>query len=273
MSTGREEDTFPAVTFLDRLERLFGGFAIPGLIRYIVMINAGVFLLMLMGQPVIPLLYLDRGLVLDGQVWRLVTWIFIPAAAGGGAFGGLLLMLFYLAFMWWCGDMLEATWGTFRLNLYYLLGMFGCTAAAFLFGVGLGSVALNFTLLLALATLAPDQEILFWFFPLKLKWVAMISLVYPYAVIFITGGTVGQLMTAVCLLNYLAFFGPKLMRRMREEQDASARRAKFQAAAKVEESFTMHKCAICGLTEVTAPDQDFRVAADGHEYCSNHLPK
>jgi len=260
------------VTFLDRLERIFGGFAIPGLIRYVVMANAGVFLLKLMGQPVVELLYLNRDLVLHGQVWRLITWIFIPEI-GGGMFGGLLFMFFYMAFMWWCGDMLEGTWGSFRLNLYYFLGMLGCTIATFIFGVGLGNAALNFTLLLALATLAPEQEILFLFFPLKLKWVALLSLIYPYAVIFLTGGTVGQLMTAICLLNYFIFFGPDLLRRMKQEQSASLRRAKFEAAVRQDEAFTMHKCAICGLTETSAPDMDFRVAGDGQEYCSAHLPK
>ena len=32
--------------------------------------------------------------------------------------------------VWWTGDLLENTWGAFRLNAYYFLGMFFCVASA-----------------------------------------------------------------------------------------------------------------------------------------------
>jgi membrane associated rhomboid family serine protease len=251
------------VTILDRLERHFSRFAIPGLIRYVVACNAMVFVLFLTKQPIIEWLTLDPTLILQGQVWRLVTWIFIPNT------DSLFFILFFLMFTWWLGDMLEAAWGSFRLNIYYLLGMAGGTLAAFIFGASAGNYLLTFSMLLALATLAPDEQILFLFFPLKLKWVACISLL-PLGYNFVTGGVAMQMMIAMCLLNYFIFFAPRLLQQMRSTKQVATRRARFQAASLPDE--TLHLCATCGITEITHPEVNFRVASNGHEYCADHLP-
>ena len=39
-----------------------------------------------------------------------------------------------------------------------------------------------------------------------------------------------------------------------------------------DESEPLHKCAVCGATEQTNPELDFRVARNGEEYCVPHLP-
>ena len=253
------------MTFLDKLERTFGRFAIPGLIRYIVALNALVFILCKINPGYANLLVLDPGLVMQGQVWRLVSWIFLPTT------NNFLWIIFYLMFTFWAGDTLEATWGTFRLNLYYFLGMIGAAISAFLFGMSAGNYLLTFSLLLALATIAPNMEILFFFFPLKLKWVALIGLI-PWLLMFVTGGIGAQAMILVCLLNYFLFFGPQVLRNMRDNRNTATRRAKFEAA-KLPVSETLHRCSVCGITEVTAPNADFRVAEDGNEYCLLHLPQ
>jgi membrane associated rhomboid family serine protease len=247
------------VNFLSRL-------AIPGLIRYIVMLNALVFLLMLLNRPIVELIALDPALVLQGQVWRLVTWIFIPTTSN------MLWIFFYLMFTWWAGEMLEATWGTARLNLYYFLGWAGCTAAAFFLGPNFGNTILSFSLLLALATLSPDLEILFFFFPMKLKWVALISLVYPWGYFFVGGGLSTQIAIAVCLVNYLIFFSPHLFHQASNQRKVEIRRARFEAA-KREADPTLHRCETCGITEASNPEADFRVTEDGREFCEAHLPK
>lgn len=253
------------MTFLDRLERHLGRFAISGLIRYVVALNALVYILLQFNPGYANLLALDPALVLQGQVWRLVTWIFLPTTTS------LLWIFFYLMFTWWVGDSLEATWGTFRLNLYYLLGMAGSTLAAFLFGGSGGNFLLNISLLLAIATVAPNMEILFFFFPLKLKWVALLSLVYPWGLLFLGGAFGTKMVILVCLLNYFLFFGPAFLRQLRENRRTGARRARFEAA-KIPASASLHRCEICGITEISHPDADFRVAEDGHEYCTAHLP-
>jgi hypothetical protein len=255
---------FDPVTILDRLERHLSRLAIPGLIRYVVAFNALVFLLGALNPGYLDVLQLDRSEILKGEVWRLATWIFIPNIT---TFPWVLL---YLWATWWIGDLLEGEWGTFRLNAYYFLGMILCIICAFIFGSSFGNVLLNLSLFLALATLLPNMEILvFFILPLKFKWAAIIALLGPL-LILATGPLPAKIMVLVCLGNYLLFFGPHFIREARQKRTVSVRRAKFEANKATND--TLHRCHSCGITEITHPDADFRVANDGHEYCTDHLP-
>jgi hypothetical protein len=235
-----------SVTLLDRLERHLARFAIPHLIRYVVLLNALVFVLVALDPKYLSALVLDREAILQGQVWRLVSWIFIPDTLSP------IWVFFYLMVVWWTGDLLEATWGAFRLNAYYFLGMFFCVASALIFGASGGNVFLNLSLFLAVATLAPNLEILFLF------------------VIPLTGYLPVKMIVIMCLGNYLIFFGPSFIRRSHENRKLQRRRAKLEAAKDI--SPTLHRCEACGITEATDPHADFRVASDGKEYCTRHLP-
>lgn len=249
---------------LNTLEKHLGRLAIPGLIRYIVALNALVFVLGLLSPAYISMLTLDRDAVMAGQVWRLLSWIFIPNTFS------LLWVVFYLMFTWWMGDLIESTWGTFRLNLYYFTGYLGCTAAALLFGQSFGNTALNASLLFAVGTLAPDLQIfLFGILPLRLKWVALIS-VALFGLAFVQGGWGARAAIIVTFSNYLLFFGPAFLRHSVESRQIAARRAKFEVAKYSAE--TLHRCTACGRTEVSNPELDFRVSSDGNEYCTAHLP-
>jgi hypothetical protein len=252
------------VTLLDWLERHLSRFAIPRLVRYVVILNALVFILVTLDPKYISALVLDRDAILQGQVWRLVSWIFIPDTLSP------IWVIFYLMVVWWTGDLLEGTWGAFRLNAYYFLGMFFCVASALIFGASGGNMFLNLSLFLAVATLAPNLEILFLLvIPLKLKWVALISLLWP-AYILVTGSLPVKMIVIMCLGNYLLFFAPALIRRSHENRKIQQRRAKFETNKDI--SPTLHRCEACGITEVTDPHADFRVANDGKEYCTRHLP-
>ena len=55
-----------------------------------------------------------------GQVWRLITFVFIPFSGGGP-----LSVILGIYFTWFIGTALEKEWGDFRFNLYFLLGMIG----------------------------------------------------------------------------------------------------------------------------------------------------
>lgn len=250
------------MTFLSRL-------AIPGLIRYVVMLTALVYLLTLMRTPIAYFIAMDRELIFGGQIWRLFTWVFMPPPDG---LFGMVGFFLYLWFTWWIGDSLEATWGTERLNLYFFLGMAGCTLAGLFLGASFGNMVLNFSLFLALATIAPDFEILvFFLFPVKIKWVALFSLIF-WAFLFVTGSIATQAAILVCFANYLIFFGPQLFRGARDRQSAQSRRAKFEAS-KLDVSAALHCCEACGITEMSNPEADFRVTDDGREYCTAHLPR
>lgn len=253
------------MSVLATLEKHLARFAVPGLIRYVVALNALVFLLGMLNPGYVGMLTLDRAAILDGQVWRLFSWIFIPTVSG------IIWVLFYLLVTWQFGEMIENVWGTFRLNLYYVTGYLVCTAAALLFGQSLANIALNASLLFAAATLLPNlQMALFGIIPVKLKWIAFVSAAL-LALTLLGGGWSDRAAVLVCFANYLLFFGPGLVRQWSERRSIAARRARFESARRPETE-TLHRCETCGRTEVSNPELEFRVSADGHEYCTDHRP-
>src|SRR6266704_6346579 len=116
------------MTLLDKLERRFGFLGIPRLTRIIVGFTALVWGLIWLNRDFGSALELDPARVLHGEVWRLVTYIFLPQTTS------FLWIILFLWFLWFIGDGLEQTWGAFRLMLYFFVGMFGTTVAAFFFG-------------------------------------------------------------------------------------------------------------------------------------------
>ena len=72
------------------------------------------------GFSLSSVLAFNRSAVLHGQIWRLITFIFIPPDSS------ILFILFSLYFYWLIGNALENQWGAFRFNIYYLCGML-CT--------------------------------------------------------------------------------------------------------------------------------------------------
>ena len=119
--------------WINALERRLGHLAIPGLLRIVVAFNLLVYLLIKLQPSFAATMELRPDLILNGQFWRLFTYVFIPPVTIGSAFEYIFIFM-YLNFLWLVGEALEQAWGSFRLNAYYLLGMLGTTAAAFLFG-------------------------------------------------------------------------------------------------------------------------------------------
>ena len=253
------------MSFLDLLERRFGSFAIPGLIRIVAGFNALVFVLARLNPEFVQMLDLNRGAILQGQVWRLVTYIFIPTT------NSPIWIIFVLLFLWFIGEGLERAWGAFRLNLFYLLGMIGTTIAAFFFGSNFSNTMLNASLFFAFARFYPEEVIyVFFVLPVKVKWLAWVS-----AALLILGFATSPNSYRVALIaslaNFFIFFGPELVRAARNRQQTATRRRRFEENARPEEE-ALHHCATCGATELTNPNLEFRVSRDGEEYCLAHLP-
>jgi hypothetical protein len=259
------------MNWIDRAERTLGHLAIPHLIRWIGVLNALVFVLYKLDPAFIHWLTLDPAAVRHGEVWRLVSYVLIPNV--GGPIYDWLFAALYIYYIWWIGDGLEEAMGSFRLNLFYLLGVIGTTAAAFLSGgTGFSASMLNSTLFFAFARFYPEQVIYFMMIlPVKVKWMAWVSA--ALVLLGFIGGTWDyRLAVLVAFANFLVFFGAEIFRDVATRREVETRRRKFVGAQAAPEE-TMHRCETCGRTEVTAPDLDFRVAKDGHEYCSEHLPK
>ena len=123
--------------FLNKLERKFGRYAIPDLIRYVIVLYcAGAVIGMINPRIYYNYLCLDMSAVFRGQIWRLFTFLIEPYGFSSGM-GMLLSILFFviqvqLFFLF--GRSLEQAWGTFRFNMYFLSGyLFNIIAALILY--------------------------------------------------------------------------------------------------------------------------------------------
>ncbi len=252
--------------WLDTLERRFGFLGIPGLIRIVVAFSALVFLLVRLNPDFISALDLNPERLRHGEIWRLVTYIFIPQTFS------FLWIIFVLWFLWFIGEGLERAWGAFRLTLYFLVGMIGTTAAALFFGSYFSNTMLIASLFYAFARFYPDQVIYVLFIlPVKIKWVAWVSAAFLLLGTFLNSNSY-RMATVAALSNYLIFFGPEIVYEARHRHEVSTRRRRFDSHSR-SETEPLHQCAVCGATELSDPNLDFRVARDGEEYCVAHLPK
>ena len=253
------------MTLLDKLERRVGFIAVPGLIRIIVTFNALVFGLVLLNPGFESYLALDMERIRAGEVWRLVTYIFVPQIQH------FLWVAIALWFLWFIGDGLERAWGPFRLTLYFLVGMLGTTLAALVTDAQFSNRMLFTTIFFAFAFFYPDEVIyLFFILPVKIKWLAWV-----YAAFLLFGFVVQtnsyRLGLIAALSNYFIFFGPQMFHQARNRQSIASRRKRFEVQTRSAQE-PLHKCATCGATELSDPNLDFRVSRDGEEYCMQHLP-
>ena len=253
--------------------------------------------------------------VLSGQVWRLFSYPLVYLCEST-PFLGILTMLFF----YWCGTVLEQYWGTLRFNAFYLSGVLLTDLAGLIVALtaraegsflslmvssvlGVGYIGyVNFSLLLAVATLAPDQQVRFWFvLPLKMKWLAWIDLgVTPFYMIrglvsLLNIGYTGVsmylllLVPLVALGNYLLFFGKQAANilpdfiRYHPKRKSWARQVK-QANAYSDAGLgqsvprsgaqARFRCTVCGRTELTNPELEFRYCSKcaGYRcYCQDHI--
>ena len=251
---------------LDKLERRLGFLAVPRLIRIVVGLTAVVFLLVRLNPGFRFVVELDPERIRHGELWRLVTYVFLPQTTS------FLWVLLLLWFLWFIGEGLEQAWGAFRLTLYFLFGMIGTTAAAFFFGARFSNSMLYTSLFFAFARFYPDQVIyLFFILPAKIKWIAWVSAAFLLFG-FVIGSNAYRMALVAAFANYLIFFGREIIHEARHRGEVSARRKRYTRSSR-NEAEPLHKCAVCGATELTDPNLDFRVSRDGEEYCMAHLPK
>ena len=266
------------MNFFRKLESRFGKYAIPNLMYYIILLyGAGILLSFINPSFYYQVLSLNPQAILHGQVWRLVTFLICPPSSG--LFFNLIAMYLYYSL----GSTLERTWGTFRFNVYFIMGILGHILAAFLiyllFGYNylLTTYFLNESLFLAFAATFPEVSfLLFWVFPVKAKWFGLViglQFLYEFAV----GGAAARVAIAVSMLNFIIFF---LMTRdaARFSPREAARRREFRTEVKKAEKARMrpvhHRCAVCGRTEEDHPELEFRYCSKcvgALEYCTDHL--
>lgn len=150
------------------------------------------------------MLYFDRGLIFSGQVWRVITFLFLYPSATNPIFTGLAIY-----FYWWVGSSLEQYMGKARFNLFYFFGVIGSIIAGLIVG-GMDNFFLNISLFLAFAVLFPETKVLLFFFiPVKIKWLGMLD-GFILLVYLILGTWVDRAAILAAIASFLLFFGPRL---------------------------------------------------------------
>ena len=259
------------MNWIDRAEHRFGHLAIPNLVRVIAGLNGLAFLLYRMVNPhLVEVLGLDPQAIMRGEVWRLVTYIFIPSI--GSPVTDWLFELLWIWWLWWIGDGLESALGSFRVNVFVFLGMAGITAAAFFTGSGFAAMMLDSSLFFAFARFYPEEVIyLMMLVPVKVKWLAWVGGLF-LVLGFMANGWGYRFTLLAAFANYFIFFGREIFQDAAHRREVHGRRQRFESAQRSDDE-AMHRCTTCGRTEIQAPDLEFRVARDGQEYCVEHLPK
>ena len=262
---------------------------IPNLMLYISLGTALVYLLSRATNDyrLYEYLLFDRDLILQGQVWRLISYpltyyVYNP-----------LLMLISLFCYYSLGRAMENSWGTFRFNLFYLCGIVMMDIYCMIFGCTADVTYLNLSLFLGYATMYPDARFLIMFvIPVKAWILALIDLVLILSGLF-TNAFPYNLFSIISVANYFLFFGPDVLNIVPVAWRANARRAvrrshnakgpkvvPFPSAGSYEASTTKvkapytHRCTVCGRTDVDSPDLEFRYCSrcNGyHCYCEDHI--
>lgn len=260
-------------------------FGIPNLIRYIIMIDAVVYLFAMMDRSgtFLALLSFLPDRILAGQVWRLVTFIFIPTSTN------IFLYAITLYFYYVVGDILEREWGTTKFTLYYVSGVVLTVIAALLLGLATGSSYItlasayyvNLSLFFAFATLYPENTVLLFFIlPIKMKWLGWFSAaLFAWEIISMPFPV--NLLPVVALLNYAAFFSSyisdffrRLFRRTGMGNTVRFRAGAARVRKQQKQQGYRHKCAVCGKTDAEYPNMEFRYCSrcNGYYcYCPDHI--
>ena len=291
---------------MSNFEKKFGKYAIKNLSLILIMCYACGYLMKWINPGFFTYLYLNPYEIIHHfQIWRLVTWLIVPPDSFD--FWTLLMLYFYYSI----GTSLERTWGTYRYNVYIFSGILFTAAGAFiLYGVSslLGAQSLglwmtvdgyityptmfstyyvNMSIFLAYAATFPDYEVLLFFIlPIKVKFLGIIygaMLVYQFIVGYGTSSALFyynlgiRFVITASLLNFVVFFftsrkkvrrGPiKIIRQQAVKQQP-------RHETKKSSGITRHKCAVCGRTDETNPELEFRFCSKcngKYEYCQEHL--
>lgn len=261
-------------------------FGIPNLMLYVAIGNILIYVLRMFTAANDPMalsfLYMNGAMVLRGEVWRILTYVFVPASSS------LFMVLISLYFYYWIGSTLERQWGTAKFTLYYVSGVLltaiGTLVAYLITGIPYtvaGATYVNLSMFLAFACLFPNaQVLLFFIIPVKMKWLAWLDaalFVYDIVMAAISGNWGGVVLPVVALLNFAVFIYPEAKYRV----DRATARHRPQAvkyrttAAKAEAPKGYnHRCCVCGKTDSDHPDLDFRYCSRcaGYRcYCSEHI--
>ena len=256
MSYPKHEEVLSLRSFdswLDRFCAKHRNLAVPNLMLYIVIGNVIVFVLdMFSRYSFSHMLTFVPYYIFHGQIWRLVTFIFVPEGSN------LLFVAISLYFYYFIGNALEREWGSARFTVFYGIGV--------LVNIAVGLV-LSF--LYGLNYPWPVVRWLAWIDAAFFAWSILSSLFHL--------NWVGVVLPVVAILNFLLFFSSDAARIFGRVRHRTSRQTinfkKATKEAKKDKGY-LHKCAVCGITDADDPNMEFRYCSkcSGYYcYCMDHI--
>lgn len=223
-----------------------------------------------------------------------------------------IFIIFMFMFFYWIGSVLESTWGSFKYNLFIFSGMFFMTLGSLVIyfityfvgpssaiggiSIPINTYYINLTLFLAFAMIYGEQQVYFMLIlPVKVKWLAILDLLLIAYDFFNAGNIVNfyrhianegvvaylslyvwcyRITIVISILNFIIFYF--VFRKSKQlSPKASQTRKKFKKdSAKIRPQTAVHKCEICGKTNLDDDTLVFRYCSKcegNHEYCQDHL--
>lgn len=277
---------------IDRFAFQHPNFGVSGLMRYIVIGNVIVYLLTCFaGFEAVSFLAFRWSAICHGELWRLVTFIFMPGYYDPRQ---VIFVFFFLYLYYMIGTTLEREWGTAKFNLYYISGVLLTILVGVINGLITGDAYItgtayvNQSLFFAFAMLYPETKFLIMYIiPVKVKWLAWLDAAYFGLMILLNLSVLnwaGVFIPVIALMNFFAFFWTEIenwinYRRGVAKRQTSHQTIQFKEAARKQrqkeaERGYRHKCEVCGRTDTDHPDLEFRYCSrcEGyHCYCTDHI--
>ena len=283
--------------FMNELERKFGRYAINNLTIYIIGLYIVGYILQIFASRtgLTSFITLDPYLILHGQIWRLVSWVLIPP---GAASIWLFITLYLYYFI---GTTMERTIGTFRYNVFIFGGILFTVLSAFvslivfyimaggnseyvsvlsrMYAGTFSTYYLQQAVFLSFALSYPDLQLLLMFIiPIKVKYLGIFyAVVLGFEAIFyglIQGAYPIFFVILFQFVNLFLFYS-QTGRLNRFKPKEFVRRTEFKKNTRITpKGITRHKCAVCGRSEQTNPELEFRFCSKcngNYEYCQDHL--
>ncbi len=274
-STGERNMKDP-MNYIERFCYKHPDFGVKNLMKYVAIANAAFWLLGAVNPVLLSYLSFDPALVLRGQIWRVITFALYPPSVG-------MLALVAIYFYYWIGSTLEQYWGTPQFTIYFFSGLLLTLLYGFLvYFIGGVRIALDaqyvyLSMFFSFAALFPDMEVLLFFvLPIKMKWLALVNAAY-FVLGIATMPFPVNLLPLVAVLNFFVFCGGDLLRRRPRKPSANTvnfRKESRRIQREQSQQLYNHKCAVCGRTDKSNPELEFRYCsrcAGYHCFCEEHI--
>jgi len=296
---------------LDKLERKYGRYAIKDLTIKLMIVYVIGYIVCQFAQNYITF---NPYLIFHGQIWRLFTWILVPLQDNILLYAISILLFYlpigrmmertwgdfkynlYLL-MGFLFTMIGSLLCYFGYYLYFLI-FSGADASAvsytmYIIGNAISAYTIPYyvtmSIFFAYAMTFPDAMVLFMFvIPVKMKWLGILyAALYLYELVMYVRyamwpGVVVILASMLAIFIFMKLdkrgfrsgsFGHSSSNTRKKVYHERVQKAK--SAAKMAAPGTpIHKCSVCGKTELDDPNLEFRYCSKcngSYEYCQEHL--